>query len=81
MSDGILERYPILARLPEGLRAEFAAKADAGLALTPDEGVLLGLCPCEGRVLMPACGPLADLSTLFGGDPDAIRDVLRRVVA
>lgn len=77
----ILERYPILARLPEELRAGFAAKADAGLALTPDEGVLLGLCRCEGRVLMPAYGPLANLFTLFGGDTDAIRDVVRRVVA
>lgn len=77
----MLERYPILGRLPEGLRAGFAAKADAGLPLTPDEGEMLGLCRCEGRVLMPACGPVAKLETVFGGNPDAIRDVLRQVVA
>lgn len=75
----VLERYPILERLPEGLRASFAAKADAGLPLTPDEGEMLGLCRCEGRVLMPACGPVAKLETVFGGDMNAVRDLIREV--
>ncbi len=73
----ILERYPILARLPESERAGFAAKADAGLALTAEENAALGLCPAESRVLMPECGPVAKLETVFGGDVDVLREIMR----
>lgn len=73
----ILERYPILARLPEELRAGYAAKADAGQPLTPDEGVALGMCRCEGRVLIPVCGPVPDLATVFGGDMRALKDIIQ----
>lgn len=71
----ILGRYPILDRLPEALRAGYAAKADEGAALTADEGAALGLCRCEGRVLMPAGGAVARMATVFGGDVAAILDI------
>jgi hypothetical protein len=75
----ILERYPVLARLPEDLRAGYAAKADAGLALTVDECVALGFAPCDSFVLMPACGPVADLKTVFAGDWTVLREIVRGV--
>ncbi len=75
----ILERYPILARLPEGERAGYAAKADAGLALSADECAALGLAACDSMVLMPACGPVADVRTVFGGDVKALWEIMRGV--
>lgn len=73
----ILERYPILARLPEAMRSAVAAKADAGLALSAEENAALGLCPAESRVLMPVCGPVVELKTVFGGDVKALWEIMR----
>ena len=78
MSD-VLTRYPVLARLPEALRADYAAKGDAGLRLTADECAALGLARCESFVLQPMCGPnlMPDARTVFGGDVDGgIREIL-----
>lgn len=75
----VLERYPILARLPEADRAGYAAKGDAGLALSPDECAALGLARCESLVLQPMCGPnlMPDLKTVFGGDVDGgMREII-----
>jgi hypothetical protein len=62
MSD-LLDRYPVLSRLPETMRAGYAAKGDAGLALTEDECAALGLSRCESFVLQPSrwqrCPPLS----------------------
>lgn len=73
----ILERYPILMRLPECERERFAAKADDGQALTADECRMLGFAACESLVLMPMCGPVGDLRTVFGGDVNALREIVR----
>lgn len=72
----MINRYPILANLPEELRAECAAKADKGLPLTADECVALGFAPCDSLVLIPVCGPTPDLSVVFGGDVGALREIL-----
>lgn len=73
----ILTRYPILVRLPDELRAGFAAKGDAGLRLTADECAALGMARCESFVLIPACGPTPRLETVFGGDVEGgIREII-----
>lgn len=77
--NNILDRYPILAGLPDELRAGFAAKADQGLALTGDECAALGLARCESLVLQPMCGPnlMPDAVSVFGGDVDGgVREML-----
>lgn len=73
----MVERYPILANLPECERAGYAAKADKGLPLTADECVALGFAPCDSLVLIPVCGPTPDLTAVFGGDLMALRDVMK----
>ena len=75
----LLDRYPVLSRLPEALRADYAAKGDAGVRLTADECAALGLARCESFVLQPMCGPnlMPDARTVFGGDVDGgIREIL-----
>ena len=76
MSD-ILTRYPVLARLPEHMRAAAAAKADAGLPLSAEENAAMGLCPADSRVLIPVCGPTPDLRTVFGGDWNALKNIIQ----
>lgn len=73
----ILTRYPVLARMPEHMRAEAAAKADAGLPLSAEENEAMELPPCASLVLIPVCGLTPDLRTTFGGDWNALRHIIQ----
>ena len=73
----ILTRYPVLERLPEQMRAAAAAKADAGLPLTAEENEAMGLCPADARVLIPIYGATPDLRTVFGGDWNALKEIIQ----
>ena len=75
----LLERYPVLARLPEDLRAGYAAKADAGLPLSADEVEAMGLARCEALVLIPVCGPTPVIESVFPGDMRVMGEFLRKV--